>query len=215
MELAILVLAQLVLDGTAAFAGSCSNAEQIFIRAAQSPSDSSPVYAYGTRSRITMRNRDLDPACPAAYPPDSTGFYGAVSLSTAHINRGITGSYAGYQVEIGWVEVWEGNDTSGQGAGLKDWYVFSEKQANWDIKDITTQLSFNLDPGNDDWWRASAVAKPNGTTDWKLAVNFLIGQGWVDFKTYNTEWDFGVPMGETERKGTDTGMMDYQYNLDL
>jgi hypothetical protein len=70
-----------------------------------------------------------------------------------------------------------------------------------------------LQPDTDDIWRISGVSQPNGTVTWILAVNFVIGAGYVNVNSYNTSWTLGVPMGETERFGTGTGMADDHHNL--
>lgn len=113
-------------------------------------------------------------------------------------------------MEIGWLEVWEGNDTSSQAQGKKDWYVFSQKIVDFNATDSTWQLAFNLEVGNEDLWRIRLRDDESG---WKLSVNFIIGQGWVLFKEYNTNWNRAVPMAETERFGDGTGMADTQDDL--
>jgi len=47
-----------------------------------------------------------------------------------------------------------------------------------------------------------------------MSVNYLDGSGWHDLKTYNTNWDWGVALGETERfSAPGTGMSDDQSAL--
>ena len=186
---------------------SCHRAkEQIYVKAQNNGSDPLRI---GTRSRILMRNRDLDQTCPpTGVPRDDGGWTGAATLSTAHIRPGlVTSSDRSKFVEIGWVEVWRDSDTSSQAPSRKRWYVFSEKQANWNVTDVTLQHAPNLEPGNEDLWRIRL--RDNGS-GWKLSVNFIIGQGWVLFKEYNTNWDRGVPIAETERFTGGTGMADTQ-----
>ncbi len=191
--------------------------EQFFVRALNN--DGQPITRRGTLSRILMRNRDLDPDCPANYPPTNgcppgDGWDGAATLSTAHMRSGLsTSTDQGKWIEIGWVELWHSADTSSQSADKKDWYLYTSKARNFDCQKQSLQLATNLDPGNDDIWRISATKLDDGTTDWSLAVNFVIEQGYYTVETYNTEWDTGVPMAETERFGNDTCMTDAQYNL--
>jgi hypothetical protein len=125
----------------------------------------------------------------------------------------VSSSDQGKQIEIGWLEVWHDADTSSQAQPKKDWYVFTEKLVDFNCTHYTTQLAPNLDPNNDDIWRISGVPGGGGTTNWHLAVNFAIGQGYVDVEIFNTNWDTGVPIGEVERFGGGTGMSDEHSNL--
>jgi hypothetical protein len=186
----------------------CNKKEQFFIRGLHD--DGSTALRKGTWSTILMRNRDLDPDCPGPGTPNSGGIPlgTAFTVSTAHVRPGVsTFSDAGKWVEIGWLEVWEGLDTSSQAQGKKQWYVFASKAVDYESTDFTPQLAPNLEPGNEDMWR---IQTTNDDSGWKLSVNFILGLGWVEFKTYTTNWSRGVPLAEAERKGTGTGLADEQ-----
>jgi hypothetical protein len=209
--------ASMTLFTTSVHAGTCQqdDREQYFVRAATN-SGGTPT-RQGTLSWILMANRDLDTGCSASVPPGqgcTHGFTGAATLSTAHTNPGLVSTTdQGKQVEIGWLEVWHDADTSSQAQSRKDWYIFTEKEVDFNCTQWSTQLAPNLDPNTQDIWKISAVNGSSGTTDWHLSVNFIIQQGYVDIETYNTDWNAGVPLGETERFGGGTGMSDDQTNL--
>jgi hypothetical protein len=207
------VLLALTVAGATPALAECeqTDIEQLFVNA-ENRAGEAPLRV-GTLARILLRNRDLDQDCPGARQPGDAcddAFYGAVTVSTAHMRPGIVDlEDRGKWIEIGWAEVWHSNDTSSQDESLKDWYVFAEKGVDFACTQFTSQLAPNLDPGTDDIWRISG----DGAGTWTLSVNFAIGQGYVDFETYHTNWGKGVPLAETERFGNGTGMADHQYNL--
>ena len=65
-----------------------------------------------------------------------------------------------------------------------------------------------------DTFQISGATQGDGTTDWDLRVDYLDGSGWHVMKTYTTNWDWGVALGETERKTVPgTGLSDDQQGL--
>jgi hypothetical protein len=191
---------------------ACGNKEQYFIVA----QNDSGIFVdrKGTQATILMRNRDLDQDC-GGNPPGSgsCGFSVPFTVSTAHLRPGLSGVDQSKIVEIGWAELWATGDTSTQAESKKNWYVFSRKYVDGNCTQARNQLAPNLDPGTTDLWRITGVDKPNGTTDWNLEVNFQLGGGWVLFEIYNTNWNKGFPMAETERLGDHTGMAEDQTGL--
>ncbi len=130
-----------------------------------------------------------------------------MSLSTAHIQEDFTqGNPSNTWVEIGWVEHWTSPT-------VHTWSVFTEKGVDGQITHCLKQPAPNLDVGTYDFWRISGVTRVDGQTDWTLSVNFIIGQDYVNVRTYTTLWDTGVALGETERRGAGSGMADTQVNL--
>ena len=210
MVLTFCILASsLFLDAIPSYA-ACGTKEQYFIVAENSSQIA--VERKGTQATILMRNRDLDQGCGGG-DPSGCGFPVPFSVSTAHMRPGLSGIDAQKIIEVGWAEIWATGDTSTQAQSKKDWYVFSRKYVDGNCTQARNQFAPNLDPGNTDIWRISGTDKPNGTTDWDLDVNFQIGAGWVQFETYNTNWNQAYPMAETERLGDHTGMMDDQASL--
>ena len=178
-------------SATPAAAVDCGNNEQIFV---QSTKDRDLIR--GTLNRIQMRNRPLDDRCE-----------GALTVSTAHISRDVVGTGCGCWVEIGWKEVW-------RNVGIeKEWKVFVEKGIDFDSTQSTNIVAPNLEAGTDDLWRISGAPSSGGGESWDLAVNFVIGEGYVAVDTYHTDWLHGFAYGETESFVHDTGMRDDQTNL--
>lgn len=181
-------VASIALPISSARAAPCNEQiEQFFIK-------NTVGYTHGTKNQILLKNRFLDQDCS-----------GPVALSTAFIGK--DDSRATW-IEIGW---WEEVCPA---PGSHCWAVFVEKGVNGEITHIEKIVAPNLQPGTYDQWRvANRPKNPNGTTDWHLEVNFLIGQGWVDVRTYTTNWHTGIAYGETEAKGNDTGLREDQRNL--
>ena len=185
-----------------ALAASCAADEQIFVR-----STASRTSMKGTTNQILLRDRPLETSCTTS---NSCTADIVMTLSTAHVDRDFTqNSPSGDWVEIGWVEHWS------IAGSQHTWSVFTEKGRNFSKLDCFEQPAPNLNPGTYDLWRASGAVGANGTTDWTMRVDFLIGQGFVTVKTYNTSWGStgSVALGESERRGDGSGMADTQVGL--
>lgn len=168
--------------------GECNVAHQIFAYGNVLLSNSN-----GTTNRIYFQQRNLDADCKA------------LALSTAHSARGIPNSAAsGDLIEIGWQRF-----RNADGTVTKCMYwnkaVGGSPEPHWSCGNIN-----DFDYGEYDRWRAQ---NPSGTTDWKVFSDLNDDGSFNLVHTFTSTWTQGYPLGETERKGNDTGMQEDQRSL--
>jgi hypothetical protein len=175
----------------AAALGACNLTDQIFVR---STSDKSVTN--GTSNRTEYTSRALDDDCKA------------LALTTGHIRKGAPGT-AGYDT---WIEIgWQRNRQADGSVNTK--CVFWEKGVDGEVTVLDGYCDEDrLEAGTFDIWRLNN--DPVSGDDWDAQVNFLDGSGWHTKHTFHNDWGQGIAMGETERKGNETGMHDHQKNLE-
>lgn len=168
----------------------CNVAQHIFVRASANAADTR-----GSTNTSLVRTRDLDNDCQG------------ITFSTAHIARGLPGSgLFDQQVEMGWQRI-------RQADGSIILCEFWEKQyVSIVVFDNRCGSQTSVAYGQDVRLRISNVS---GTDKWQPAIDYLNGGGFHDRgDPFQTAFDRGFAMGETERKGNDTGMVEDQTNLD-
>jgi hypothetical protein len=112
-------------------------------------------------------------------------------------------------VEIGWRER-EKND----GSGDKVWVAFVEKCSAQQCQVDEISLASTAEVGTFDKWRIKNMPTgSNGTTEWRLYVDYLDGVGYRFVENYFTDYHHGSAFGETEAFGDNTGMTDEQREL--
>ena len=181
-----------------------SNNEQFFVDAAQSNGSTSYVFQHGALGRSQAYNNDLDGGCVGS----GQGGSGSLVVKTIHLSPRI----ACKQIEIGTMQVWKATaNPSIQALSEKNWYIFTERIGSdcTDVQDLTFQPTNNVDVGTDDILRISGTDLGDGTTNWSLAVNFVIGAGYVNLGSspYNSAWNTAISQAEDERFGSGAGML--------
>ncbi len=201
-----------LLEPSEALAAPCgqSNNDQFFVEATSANGNLVSLFRHGVRVNSTAHDNNLDGGCP----PDGGPTTGATVVKTAHLDANVGCK----QLEIGTQLFWRACCTD-QSISNKQWYIFTEQigQLCGTVLDHTFQATNNITVGNDTELKISGVDQPNGTTDWHLFVNFLIGQGDVEMSSspLNTSWNTAIPEGEDERFGSATGMVASFNTLEL
>lgn len=193
----LLLITGLVYAGlpVAMASGDCQQRGQFFIK---NTTDKS--YVNGTTNKIFLRDRVLAPNC-----------VNPLTLSTAHLNRNQNGTIeSDFFVEIGWRER-EKRD----GSGDKVWVAFVEKCSLQQCVVDEISMASTAQVGTFDLWRIENRPKAaDGTTEWRLYVNYLDGFGYRYVENYFTDYHHGAAYGETEAFGDNTGMTDEQRALE-
>ncbi len=188
--LALIVVAAVLISPLPAYAlSNCTVVKQIFMRGESAISNTR-----GTDNKIFVRSRNLDTSCKAH------------ALSTAHINRGGAPQDAnwGDWVEMGW-------DKQRYADGSVDLCIFTEWGDNFSVlggRYICNPSGLNY--SEYDFYRVVYSG-----TEWLMQTDLNLDGNYQtrDGTGNDITWTHGAAMGETEKKGNDTGMDDDQRSL--
>jgi hypothetical protein len=165
----------------------CSTNQQIFVRSSSDVDNTN-----GSTNKI-LTGGSLADNCRA------------ILVGTAHTSRTGIDNASGWGdwVETGFYK--KRNDD-----GSVDLCRFTEWGTDYNVISLNLGCGAPLSNGTYAKWRVSSI---QGTEDWKMLVDYLGGNGFIDEATAHVTWAHAVASGETERWGTDTDMSQSQREL--